>query len=94
MSERRIVDVRHLTRVEGHGNISVAVRDGRIEEARWQVVETPRYFEAILAGTHYSTTAILAARICGICSISHCLASLRATEAAFGVGGLLAQAFI
>lgn len=85
MSERRIVDVRHLTRVEGHGNISVAVRDGRLEEARWQVVETPRYFEAILAGTHYSTTAILAARICGICSISHCLAGLRATERAFGV---------
>ena len=85
MNERRIVDVRHLTRVEGHGNISVAVRDGRLEEARWQVVETPRYFEAILAGTHYSTTAILAARICGICSISHCLAGLRATERAFGV---------
>ena len=82
MSERRVVDVRHLTRVEGHGNISVAVREGRLEHARWQVVETPRYFEAMLAGTHYSTAAILASRICGICSISHCLAALR--EAAAG----------
>lgn len=85
MSERRVVDVRHLTRVEGHGNIAVTVRDGRLEEARWQVVETPRYFEAMLAGTHFSTTAMLASRICGICSISHCLASLRATERAFGI---------
>lgn len=79
------VDVHHLTRVEGHGNIKIRVKDGQIEEAKWVVVETPRYFEVMLKGKHFSTAPILAARICGICSISHCLTSLRATEAAFGV---------
>lgn len=79
------VDVRHLARIEGHGNIRVVIRDGKLQEARWDVVETPRYFEAILKGKHYTSAGILTARICGICSIGHCLASLRATEQAFGV---------
>lgn len=79
------VNVHHLTRVEGHGNIKIRIRDGVLQEARWEVVETPRYFEVMLKGKHYSTAGILTARICGICSIGHCLASVRATEAAFGV---------
>jgi len=79
------VDVHHLTRVEGHGNIKVRVVDGEVAEARWDVVETPRFFEVMLKGKHYTTAGILTARICGICSIGHCLASVRATENAFGV---------
>ncbi len=79
------VDVHHLTRVEGHGNIHVTVRNGKLIEARWDVVETPRYFEAMLKGKHYTSAGILTSRICGICSIGHCLASLRATETAMGV---------
>ena len=61
------------------------VEDGELEEARWDVVETPRFFEVMLKGKHYTSARILTARICGICSIGHCLASLRATEDAFGV---------
>ncbi|MBN2797772.1 MAG: Ni/Fe hydrogenase subunit alpha [Deltaproteobacteria bacterium] len=79
------VDVKHLTRVEGHGNIYVRIRDGVVEEARWEVVETPRFFEVMLKGKHYTSAGILTARICGICSIGHALASIRTTEAAFGV---------
>jgi coenzyme F420-reducing hydrogenase alpha subunit len=79
------VDVHHLTRVEGHGNVRVRVREGRLEEATWEVVETPRFFEVMLKGKHYTTAPILTARICGICSIAHCLASLEATEHAFGM---------
>ena len=79
------VDVHHLTRVEGHGNIKVRVRDGELQEARWDVVETPRFFEVMLKGQHYSAAALLSSRICGICSISHALTSLNATEDALGV---------
>ncbi len=78
-------DVHHLTRVEGHGNIRIVIKDGEVKEARWDVVETPRFFEVMLKGKHYSTAGILTARICGICSIGHCLASLRASEDAMGV---------
>jgi len=79
------VDVHPLTRVEGHGQIKVRVKEGRIEEASWNVVETPRYFEVMLKGRHFASAPFLASRICGICSISHTLTSLRAVENAFDV---------
>lgn len=79
------VNVHHLARVEGHGNIRVKIENGEVKDARWDVVETPRYFEVMLKGKHYTSAGILTSRICGICSIGHCLASVRATEDAFGV---------
>ena len=79
------VDVHHLTRIEGHGSIKVQVKNGKIKEARWNTVETPRFFEVMFKNKHYTSVGLLAARICGICSISHCLCSIRATENAFKV---------
>ena len=79
------INVHHLTRVEGHGNINVTVRDGELVEAQWEVVETPRFFEAILRGKPHDLAPTLTSRICGICSIGHTLASLRAVERAMDV---------
>lgn len=78
------VDVRHLTRVEGHGNIRISIKDGQVKEARWEVVETPRFFEAMLVGKHYENAPYICGRICGICSIGHTLASIRTIENGFG----------
>jgi len=79
------INVHHLTRVEGHGNINVTVRDGKLIEAQWEVVETPRFFEAILRGKPHDLAPTLTSRICGICSIGHTLASLRSVERAMDV---------
>jgi coenzyme F420-reducing hydrogenase alpha subunit len=85
MPQRITIDVHHLTRVEGHGNIVVNVTDGVIEKCEWQVPEAPRFFEAMVRGRHYSEVARITSRICGICSIGHTLASVKATEAALGI---------
>ena len=79
------IDVHHLTRVEGHGNIKIKIKDGKIEESKWEVVETPRFFEAMLVGKSYELASYITSRICGICSVGHTLASIRATENAFGI---------
>ena len=79
------VDVHHLTRVEGHGNIVVDVKNGDVVKCEWQVVEAPRFFEAMLRGRPYYEASHITSRICGICSVGHATASLRATENALGV---------
>ncbi|HET7011977.1 MAG TPA: Ni/Fe hydrogenase subunit alpha [Anaerolineales bacterium] len=79
------VDVHYLTRVEGHGNIVVDTRDGRLERCELEVVEAPRFFEAMLRGRPYEQASHLASRICGICAVAHATASLRATERALRV---------
>ena len=79
------IDVHYLTRVEGHGNIVVDARDGRLERCELEVVEAPRFFEAMLRGRPYEQASHLASRICGICAVAHGTASLRATEQALGV---------
>ncbi|MEW6713767.1 MAG: Ni/Fe hydrogenase subunit alpha [Nitrospirota bacterium] len=85
MKKRVNVNIKHLSRVEGHGNIHIKIRNGKLQEARWEVVETPRFFEAMLVGRTWDNAPWITGRICGICSIGHTLASIRAIENAFKI---------
>jgi len=79
------LQVEHLTRVEGHGGIELNIKDGKVEKVLWNVTEAPRLFESFVRGKPYSQLAQITSRICGICSIGHALASLKATETAIGI---------
>lgn len=79
------IGLHYVTRVEGHGSIVVNAKDGRIEKIEWQVPEAPRFFEAMVVGQKFDVVHHIVSRICGICSIGHTLASLKATEAAMGI---------
>ena len=85
MSKNIKIDVHHITRVEGHGNIVVDIKEGNVNKIEWQVPEAPRFFEAMVIGREYHEVATITSRICGICSIGHTFASLKATEAAMGI---------
>jgi sulfhydrogenase subunit alpha len=79
------INVHHITRVEGHGNIVVNVKEGKIEKLQWQVPEAPRFFEAMVRGHSYQDIQTIVSRICGICSITHSLAATKAVESALGL---------
>jgi len=79
------INVHHVTRIEGHGNIVLNARNGKIEKLEWQVPEGPRFFEAMVRGRSYADIQTIVSRICGICSITHSLASTKAVENAIGV---------
>ncbi len=79
------INVHHITRVEGHGNIVVNMKNGELQKAQLEIVEAPRFFEAMLKGRNFQEVAIITSRICGICSLGHQMTSLKATEAALGI---------
>lgn len=79
------LELAHLARIEGHAELVIDIQAGELRECRLDIVETPRLFEKLLVGMHYSDVAAIVARVCGVCSNAHTLASLAATEAALGV---------
>jgi sulfhydrogenase subunit alpha len=79
------IQVEHVARVEGHGNIKIKIEDGKLTECTWEVVETPRFFEVMFKGLSIEMAPLLAARVCGICSISHALTCARAAERALNI---------
>ncbi|MCL4456011.1 MAG: Ni/Fe hydrogenase subunit alpha [Nitrospirae bacterium] len=85
MKQSMNINVEYLTRVEGHGNIVVNVKEGRLQECRLDIVESPRFFEGILRGRSIFEAQHITSRICGICACGHSLASIQAAEDALGI---------
>lgn len=79
------LNIEHITRVEGHGNLVINIKEGKIEELRLDIVESPRFFEAMILGRTFNEAAWITSRICGICAVSHTSCSLKALETALGV---------
>ena len=75
MSQRVVIDP--VTRIEGHAKISIFLDDaGDVSDARFHVVEF-RGFEKFCEGRPIGEMAGITARICGICPISHIIASAK-----------------
>ena len=69
------ITIAPVTRVEGHATITIALDDdGRVREARFHVAEF-RGFETFCRGRHFQEMPVLTSRVCGICPVSHMLAS-------------------
>lgn len=79
------IKVEYVTRVEGHGNIVVNVKNGSIEKCEFHVVESPRFFEGMLRGRSIFEAQHITSRICGICACGHSLASIQACEDALEI---------
>src|SRR5262245_38072205 len=81
---RRIV-IDPVTRIEGHAKISIYMDDaGNVSDAEFHVVEF-RGFEKFCEGRPYGDMPGITPRICGICPVSHLLASARAGDAIMAV---------
>ncbi len=79
------ISVEHLTRVEGHGNIVVSAKNGEVIDARFEIVESPRFFESMLKGRRWQEVQHITSRICGICAVGHTCTSVQSTENALGI---------
>jgi NAD-reducing hydrogenase large subunit len=81
----RRVAIEPLTRVEGHGKVTLLLdEDNHIQQARLHIVEF-RGFEKFIQGRPYWELPVLVQRLCGICPVSHHLAAAKAVDAIVGV---------
>lgn len=81
----RLVTIDPVTRVEGHGKITLLLdAENRIHEARLHIVEF-RGFEKFIQGRPYWEVPIFVQRLCGICPVSHHLAAAKAVDQLVGV---------
>src|ERR1017187_9589914 len=70
-----------VTRIEGHAKIDIYLDDdGRVDDTHFHVTQV-RGFEKFTEGRPFYEMPSITARICGICPVSHLLASAKACDA-------------
>src|ERR1700761_5591488 len=88
MSETRRIVVDPITRIEGHGKVTIRLaEDGTIGEARFHVVEF-RGFERFIRDRPYWEVPMIVQRLCGICPVSHHLCAAKTMDMIAGVDRL------
>src|SRR5512147_1818398 len=79
------ITIDHVTRIEGHAKITITLgADGSVSGAQLHVTQV-RGFEKFTEGRPFYEMPGITARICGICPISHSLASAKACDAIMAV---------
>lgn len=81
----RKITIDPVTRVEGHGRVTIHLDDkGRVEDTFFHIVEF-RGFERFIQGHPYWQVPVLVQRLCGICPVSHHLAAAKAVDQIVGI---------
>lgn len=82
----RKITIEPVTRVEGHGKVTIQLDDqNNVSQTRFHVVEF-RGFEKFAQGRPYWEMPVLVQRLCGICPVSHHLAAAKALDVIVGAG--------
>lgn len=87
-TKARIVEIEPITRVEGHGKVTIHLDEqNQVSEARLHIVEF-RGFERFIQGRLLWEVPVIVQRLCGICPVSHHLAAAKAMDMIVGVDQL------
>jgi NAD-reducing hydrogenase large subunit len=83
-SKTRKYTILPLTRVEGHGKVTIHMnQEHEVEQVRLHIVEF-RGFERFILGRPYWEVPVIVQRLCGICPVSHHLAAAKAMDRIVG----------
>jgi coenzyme F420-reducing hydrogenase alpha subunit len=80
----RKIHLKKATRIEGNADIKIEIEDGRVKAANFMVHDF-RGFEKFMQGRRVEFVPHMISRICGLCSSSQQIASLRAIEDAIDI---------
>ncbi|HET8794475.1 MAG TPA: nickel-dependent hydrogenase large subunit [Nitrososphaeraceae archaeon] len=79
------INIEQLSKTEGHADLHVKVRNGKVEDVKLKISENKRFYTQAVRKRHYSTIPQFVSRICGTCSIAHLTCSIKAVEKSFKI---------
>ena len=79
------IKISKLSKIEGHADIDIKIRNGKVENVELRVMENMRFFNQAVVGQLYNNAPQLVSRICGTCSISHLTACIESIEKALEI---------
>ena len=79
------IEIKKLSKIEGHADLDIKIRNGKLEEVNLKVMENVRFFNQAVKGMNYNAVPQLVSRICGTCSIAHLTACIEAVEKTLGI---------
>lgn len=74
------ISIDKLSKIEGHADLDIKIREGKVEDVRLRVMDNRRFYEEAVKGKPYNAVPQLVSRICGTCSIAHLTACIEAVE--------------
>jgi sulfhydrogenase subunit alpha len=77
--------VKQVTKIEGHASLDIEVKDNQVTKCRFAITDFKRFYTKAVEKKPAAAAPGLLSRICGTCSNSHILASLKAVEQAVGI---------
>ena len=76
--------INQVSKIEGHTDCEVKVKDGVVEDVKLRITENRRFYEMAIKGKNFLQLPQLVSRICGTCSIAHLSCAIEAVEKALG----------
>lgn len=74
------IEISKLSKIEGHADLDIKIRNGKVEDVVLKVMENVRFFNQAVQGKPFVGVPQLVSRICGTCSIAHMTACIEAVE--------------
>ncbi len=79
------IGIKKLSKIEGHADLDIRIRNGKLEDVSLKVMENVRFFNQAVVGKNCNSVPQLVSRICGTCSIAHLTCCIEAVEKALGI---------
>jgi len=79
------ITIKNLSKIEGHTDVEVEVRDGKVVGSRMRVNENKRFFTEAAVGKPALAVHQIVSRICGTCSVAHLMCCINCVENALHV---------
>lgn len=74
------INIEQISKTEGHADIEVKIRKGKVEDVKLKINENKRFYTQAVRNRHYSSVPQFVSRICGTCSIAHLTCSIESIE--------------